>query len=35
MAVLSIPMKKPALIAEINVDSEWLRYLIQDERALY
>ncbi len=28
-------MKKPSLIAEINLDAEWLRYVIQDERGRY
>ncbi len=34
---MSIAMnkKKPALVAEINTDAEWLRYLIKDERGLY
>jgi len=31
----AVMKKKPVLVAEINVASEWLRYLIRDERGLY
>src|SRR6516165_10702789 len=36
-ALQSIAMskKKPALVAEINTDAAWLRYLIKDERGRY
>ncbi len=27
--------KKPALVAEINTDAAWLRYLVKDERGRY